>query len=314
MSIEKVYTNSGYVYTIGGIPVGPTYVPPPPPPPTSIEKTLYIASDSNNCIISASAYLNGTGEPIAVWSARNGSASTSVNLPSGNYLVVVSEVNRPVGYSSTMSSTGYTRTSSTFTTSQTISMSGTAVFTGVESAMMSAHYSSAPMVVTASGMFFNIYSGLSPIADEIVFSGPLRLSNSVATSEVAPLAYKYDNTATSWNWSYSSYEYKLNVSAFSAFKFSATAYSRVTAVGSNARAVFTLYQSTPVQTDSSHTISQKYVYNTVNSSVVLQGSGAIRTTTYPQHYYQTPHINAGAYDGASATITPYGWSMSGILK
>lgn len=55
MGIQQVYTNSGYVYTIGGIPVGSGSVTPPPPP----EKvTLSIGGQPGLASASAMAWRN----------------------------------------------------------------------------------------------------------------------------------------------------------------------------------------------------------------------------------------------------------------
>lgn len=310
-----VYSNGNFVYAIGGIPVGSgSATPPPPPPPQSSEKTLWLATDNAAGVISGSAYINGTGSPVAVWSSTGSSASASVTLWPGDTVVVVTETNRPVGYSSTIYSTGYTTSAPWFTTAQTVVVSGTATYEGADSAIMSAKYSAGQMVVTASGMFFDIYSGLSPIADEIDFSGPLRLTNDVSASPESAIAYKYDNTATSWNQEYSAYQYNMVPSAFSAYRVSATAYARITAVGDHAVSYFRLFQTTPVQTDSSYDVAYKSVYDSVNSSIVLAGSGRLKTTTYPTHYYTTPHYQTQALSGASSRITPYGWSLSGVLR
>lgn len=309
-----VYSNGNFVYAIGGIPVGSGSATPPPPPPQSSEKTLWLATDNAAGVISGSAYINGTGSPVAVWSSTGSSASASVTLWPGDTVVVVTETNRPVGYSSTIYSTGYTTSTPWFTTAQTVVVSGTATYEGADSAIMSAKYSAGQMVVTASGMFFDIYSGLSPIADEIDFSGPLRLTNDVSASPESAIAYKYDNNATSWNQEYSAYQYNMVPSAFSAYRVSATAYARVTAVGNYAVSYFKLFQTTPVQTDSSYDVAYKSFYDSVNSSIVLAGSGRLKTTTYPTHYYKTPHYQALALSGASSRITPYGWSLSGVLR
>lgn len=92
-----IYGHGSYCYAIGGIPVGTDATPLLPK-----DKTIIISSNSGT--IGATAYLSGSA--VTSWSATDGSASANIPVGSSENYDIVFEVERPEGYSSTISSTG----------------------------------------------------------------------------------------------------------------------------------------------------------------------------------------------------------------
>lgn len=309
----EIFTIGGRACTIGGIPVGyGSATPPPPPPPSSSDKSLFIVSDDSSCTVSASAYINGTGSPVAVWTAKNGSASASVTLGSGDYVVVVTEADRPTGYSSTIYSTGYATGSPTYTTAHTVVVSGTATYGGADSAIMSAKYNGGQMVVSASGM---MYDTVPPetVDKYTMWQGPLMLPNEISSDQAASIAYRRSADVTGRDERYSAYQYMLNISAYVSFRASATAYSRVTSPGDDDDYItYYLRQSNSnPQVTGYHELGYSSIDHSTSTLVELYGNGKIH---YNMNYYKQPEFFAYGHGNASATITPRGWSFTGVLK
>lgn len=303
-----VYSNGNFVYAIGGIPVGSgSATPPPPPPPQSSEKTLWLATDNAAGVISGSAYINGTGSPVAVWSSTGSSASASVTLWPGDTVVVVSEVTRPTGYSSTIYSTGYTTSSPYYTENHTVVVSGTATYDGADSAIMSADYSAAKMIVTGTG-FFDCDLANPTKEGAFPYTTPLMLYNSASSWPAANLAYKYESGETGWSHLYSSNSTKLVLSSFSALRITANAnVSAKQSTANNSRIYVRFYQR--YLFDSDYEIGYKNIYDTVNEYVTFAGSARLDTSmyAYPQ-YHVISHYSASAY------VYNETWSFSGVLK
>lgn len=326
MSIDKVYSNGNFVYAIGGIPVGSGSVtPPPPPPPQSSEKTLWLATDNAAGVISGSAYINGTGSPVAVWSSTGSSASASVTLWPGDTVVVVSETNRPVGYSSTIYSTGYTTSAPWFTTAQTVVVSGTATYEGADSAIMSAKYSAGEFVVTGDQVFASAYawnpsalnsSWPGPIYSSLGIYGALRVYNEMASSSPASsMAYRLaSGKPEPWfNSLYEDRRFEVNVSAFKSLYVSAEAAVRVTAtsvgmVEAELRQDVNFSHPTWVAmwhtSYGTYTASEWRYFNLEMSGTAMTGLS----------YYGTPYVYIEGYSGASAEAWLWRAYYSGVLK
>lgn len=312
-----VYSNGNFVYAIGGIPVGSGSVTPPTPPtPSTSEKSLFIASDDADCTMSASAYINGTGSPVAVWSATNGSASASVTLGSGDYVVVATETNRPTGYSSTIYSTGYTTSSPSYTTAQTVVVSGTATYAGADSAIMSARYYGAMMIVTGEGRFWvglHNYKLDWPEYHE----SPMAIPNSASSSPVAHLAYTKESWHTSWtDWSaWSAYQYVPTVSAFSILKITASGTGlTITKAAAAGSSVISAFQTNTSKTVPPHCIrSATYTSNISNGLFSYTGNVNTNTAGTAHSYYERPSMQINTYM-ASAYISQSYWKYSGRLK
>jgi ribosomal protein L35 len=308
-----VYSNGNFVYAIGGIPVGSGSVT--PPTPSTSEKSLFIASDDANCIMSASAYINGTGSPVAVWSATNGSASASVTLGSGDYVVVAAEASRPTGYSSTIYSTGYTTGSPRYTTAQTVVVSGTATYAGPDSAIMSARYYGAMMIVTGEGSF---WVGLHNYKLDWPgwYESPMVIPNSVSSSPVAHLAYtnEYWHSSHSDRSAWSAYQYVPTVSAFSILKFTASGkFSMTTAAAAGSSVISAFQENTDRTVPPLAMRSATYTGNLSNYSFAYTGNVNTNTAGTAHSYYKRPSMQINNYR-ASAYISQSYWKYSGRLK
>lgn len=293
MGIKQVYTIGGNVCTLGGYAMGPTALPDPKP------KTLVISTDNASCTASASAYVNGSF--VTSWTARNGSASASAMVGPGQDVVVVTETNRPLGYSSTIYSTGYTTSSPSYYAGYA-TVSGTATFDGDDTAIMSAKYSAAKMIVSGTG-FFDCDITNPTTAGAFPYTTPLMLHNSASSWPAANLAYKYMSGETGWSHLYSSNMTKLVLSSFSALRLTANAnISAKQSTGSNSRIYARLYNG-------SVNIGAKNIYDTVNEYVTLAGTAQTGggTSVYPMY-------NVVSHDSASAYVYNETWSFSGVLK
>lgn len=290
MGIKQVYTIGGNVCTLGGYAMGPTALPDPKP------KTLVISTDDAACTASASAYVNGSF--VTSWTARNGSASASAMVGPYQDVVVVTETNRPTGYSSTIYSTGYATSSPRYTTAHTVVVSGTATYGGADSAIMSADYSAAKMIVSGTG-FFDCDISNPTTEGAFPYTTPLMLYNSASSWPAANLAYKYESGETGWSHLYSNNSTKLVLSSFSALRLTANAnISAKQSTANNSRIYVRFYQGTA-------DIGYKNIYDSVNEYVTFAGSA--RLDGYPM-YHVISHGSASAY------VYNETWSFSGVLK
>lgn len=311
-----LYATGSNIYCIGGIPVGPTAsAEPPPPPPSSKDLTLWVMATGNGSA-SASAYVNGTGSPVAVWSAHGGSASASVTIGSSDKIAVVTEVPRPNGYSSNISASGFYSTSNPeFTTSKTVRATGSADYS-VDSAYMVGNYSAGKFIVTGGGVGgYELrdasISGLnsSVIYESFPYMSDMFMPDSESARPESILAFK-TLPSTSYGepnpW-YSSRRTYLNMSAFSSIRVSAEAYIKSTmSNNANSRVYANLEQF------DMHGWSTEIGYKTIYSSTSdwYGFSGAASTS----HGNEPPEFSVAVHDGASATVYNNRWWFSGVLK
>lgn len=316
MGIQQVYTIGGNVCTIGGIPVGSGSAA--PPPPTAVDKTLWLATNHVNGTLSASAYINGTGDPVAVWSASgaDSSASASVHIGSGDTIVVWSEANRPEGYSSTINSTGFATSNLTYTDSATVKIRGQVAFAGPDSAIMRSTYYGARMIVTGEGRFWvGLYHKKLYWPD--LYESPMVIPNSASSSPVAHLAYTKESWHSSgysdWS-SWSAYQYVPTVSAYTNLKFTASGTLSMTKAAAAGYSVISAYQTNISKTVPPHCI-RSATYTSNLSDHVFAYTGTVNTNTAgtAHSYYRRPSMQINTYR-ASAFISQSYWKYSGILK
>ena len=283
------------------------------------EKTFFIASDSGSCTVSASAYINGTGSPVAVWTAKNGSASASVTLNYGDTVVVVTESNRPTGYSATIYSTGYSTGAPAYTTTGVI-VSGTATYAGSKSAMMSAKYKGGQMVITGDYQTVAYYYTNS----ESSYNGAVNSAQQIWGSYWCPTsatasktAFAYMSATPPMEWmgqKFSASLCQLALSAFQSLIISARCNVRPTAAGPLDIIEINLVQQTATTGTINYYIADTSFYNGSYSpgttyNVELSGHVKLGSTAY-----RYPNFFVDADRDASATVTPPHWGYSGVLK
>jgi hypothetical protein len=314
MGIGQVYTIGGNVCTIGGIPVGSGIVT----PPSAVDKTLWLATNHANATLSASAYLNGTGDPVAVWSASgvDSSASASVHIGSGDTIVVWSEANRPENYSSRINSTGFTTSNLTYTDYATVKICGQLGFDGADSAIMRSQYYGAHMIVTGEGRFWvGLYNKKLYWPES--YASPMAIPNSASSSPVAHLAF----TKESWHagsyvdWSaWSAYQYVPTVSAFTTLRITASGTFSMTKAATAGSSVISALQKNPDPYVLEHCIqSATFTSNLSNYNFGFTGSVNTKASGTASSYYTRPAMQINTYK-ASAFINQSYWKYSGILK
>lgn len=314
MGIGQVYTIGGNVCTIGGIPVGSGIVT----PPSAVDKTLWLATDHVDGTLSASAYLNGTGEPVAVWSASgaDSSASATVHVGSSDTIVVWAEANRPERNSSRINSTGFTTSNLTYTDSATVKICGQVGFDGPDTAIMSSRYYAGKMIVTGVGRFWvGLYSKKLYWPES--YASPMAIPNSASSSPVAHLAY----TKESWHsgsysdWSaWSAYQYVPTVSAFSNLRITASGTFSMTKAAHAGSSVISALQGNPDPYVPSKSIwSATYTSDLSNYTFGFTGTVNTHASGTASSYYTRPSMQINTYQ-ASAFINQSYWEYSGILK
>lgn len=311
MGIKQVYTIGGNVCTLGGYAMGPTALPDPK------LKTLWLATNHTNGTLSASAYLNGTGEPVAIWSASgaDSSASAALQVGSGDTVVVWSEANRPVGYSSRISSTGFTTGNLTYTDSATVKIRGQVAFDGPDSAIMSSRYYGARMIVTGEGRFWVGLRYYKLYWPEYYVS-PMAIPNSASSSPVAHLAYtreSWHSGQTDWS-SWSAYQYVPTVSAYTNLNFTASGKFSMMTASLNGYSIISTYQTNKDPYVFGHCI-RSATYTSDLSNYLFGYTGQVKTTTAgtAHSYYERPEMQINTHR-ASAFINQTYWKYSGILK
>ena len=314
MGIGQVYTIGGNVCTIGGIPVGSGIVT----PPSAGDKTLWLVTDHTNATLSASAYLNGTGEPVAVWSASgvDSSASATVHVGSSDTIVVWAEANRPERNSSRINSTGFTTSNLTYTDSATVKICGQVGFDGPDTAIMSSRYYGGKMIVTGEGRFWvGLYSKKLYWPES--YASPMAIPNSASSSPVAHLAY----TKESWHsgsmsdWSaWSAYQYVPTVSAFSNLRITASGKFSMTKAAQAGSSVISALQGNPDPYVPSKSIwSATFTSDLSNYTFGFTGIVNTKASGTASSYYTRPSMQINTYQ-ASAFINQSYWEYSGILK
>lgn len=321
MGIKQVYTIGGNVCTLGGYAMGPTALPDPKP------KTLVISTDNAACTASASAYVNGSF--VTAWTARNGSASASAMVGPYQDVVVVTQTNRPEGYSSTIYSTGYTTSSPSYYVDyygkRIATVSGTATFSGDDTATMSAKYSGGEFVVTGNQVFASAYaanpsslnsSWEGPVYSSLGVYGALRVYNDVASgSPVSSMAYRLASGKPGASWFstlYADRKYEVNVSAFKSLYISADA-SVFVSITSDGDVSAQLRQDVNFSHPTWVSLWRTSYWQSASQwqYFKLDMTGTARTSASS---YGTPYVFIEAYRRASAEPRLFGGFFSGVLK
>ena len=247
------------------------------------------------------------------------SASASAMLNYGDTVVVVTESNRPTGYSATIYSTGYSTGAPAYTTTGVI-VSGTATYAGSKSAMMSAKYKGGQMVITGDYQTVAYYYTNS----ESSYNGAVNSAQQIWGSYWCPTsatasktAFAYMSATPPMEWmgqKFSASLCQLALSAFQSLIISARCNVRPTAAGPLDIIEINLVQQTATTGTINYYIADTSFYNGSYSpgttyNVELSGHVKLGSTAY-----RYPNFFVDADRDASATVTPPHWGYSGVLK